>query len=298
MTVPDLDHTSFAVHDALAWAGRLRRELGATPIAGETLAEFRYLLLYVGDATDGARIELLEPRGVGFLSRFLERHGIGPHHITFTVPDLRAAVERVRAVGATVVGEDYEHPSWQEAFIAPDGIHGVVIQLARPDSDYPGPAELLASTDREPAQFPSSRGATDPLWWTPVWESPGRSPARLGTTHLASTDPAYSRRSLHRRPRRRARRARGRAALRLAERDRARARRVETRRDGDDPRRRPAERGRPRALPVARGARAPGHGRGPILKNGGHGLVVVGRARAASWAGSCSRGGCSSPRCG
>jgi len=194
MTVPDLDHTSFAVHDALAWAGRLRRELGATPIAGETLAEFRYLLLYVGDATDGARIELLEPRGAGFLSRFLERHGIGPHHITFTVPDLRAAVERVRAVGATVVGEDYEHPSWQEAFVAPDGIHGVVIQLAQSDTDYPGPAELLASTDRDPALFPSSRGATDPLWWTPVWESPVRSTARLGTTHLASTDPAYSRR--------------------------------------------------------------------------------------------------------
>ena len=162
MTVPDLDHTSFAVHDALAWAGRLRRELGATPIAGETLAEFRYLLLYVGDATDGARIELLEPRGVGFLSRFLERHGIGPHHITFTVPDLRAAVERVRAVGATVVGEDYENPSWQEAFVAPDGIHGVVIQLAHSDSDYPGPAELLASTDREPGPVPQQPGRHRP----------------------------------------------------------------------------------------------------------------------------------------
>ena len=45
---PDLDHTSFAVHDALAWARRLRRELGATPIAGETLTEFRYVLLHVG----------------------------------------------------------------------------------------------------------------------------------------------------------------------------------------------------------------------------------------------------------
>lgn len=195
MTGPDLDHTSFAVHDALAWARRLRRELGATPIAGETLAEFRYLMLYVGDAADGARIELLEPRGAaGFLSRFLERHGIGPHHITFTVPDLRAAVTRVRAVGATVVGEDYEHGSWQEAFIAPDGVHGVVVQLAQTDADYPGPAELLASTDRDPALFPSSRGATDPLWWTPVWESPRGSTARLGATHLASTDPAYSRR--------------------------------------------------------------------------------------------------------
>jgi hypothetical protein len=54
----DLDHTSFAVHDAMGWARRLRRQLGATPIAGEMLEEFRYLLLYVGTAEGGARLEL------------------------------------------------------------------------------------------------------------------------------------------------------------------------------------------------------------------------------------------------
>lgn len=93
----DLDHTSFAVRDALEWGRRLRSELGAVPIIGEGLAEFRYLLMYVGTATEGARIELLDPAGDGFLTRFLDDHGEGPHHITFTVPDLRATVEKVRA---------------------------------------------------------------------------------------------------------------------------------------------------------------------------------------------------------
>lgn len=98
----DLDHTSFAVHDAMAWAHRLRRELGATPIAGETLPEFRYLLLHVGTAERGARLELIEPASSGFVTRFLQRRGEGPHHLTFTVPDLREATARARGLGFTV----------------------------------------------------------------------------------------------------------------------------------------------------------------------------------------------------
>src|SRR5699024_2005377 len=101
----DLDHTSFAVHNALEWAHMLRRELGATPIAGEALAEFRYLLLHIGTADTGARLELLEPAGPGFLTRFLDKRGAGPHHVTFSVPDLRTTVSQVRELGLTVVGE-------------------------------------------------------------------------------------------------------------------------------------------------------------------------------------------------
>lgn len=190
----DLDHTSFAVPDALTWAHRLRSELGATPIAGETLPDFRYLLLYIGDATSGARLELLEPVREGFLTRFLDRHGAGPHHITFTVPDLEAAVDAARAAGATVVGEEYEHPAWREAFIAPDVVHGVVIQLAQSDRSYPERAELLRTTARDITSFPSSRGATDPLWWTSLWQTPAGGSAQLGATWLGSTDLEFSRR--------------------------------------------------------------------------------------------------------
>lgn len=194
MSGADFDHTSFAVHDASAWAQRLRRELGATPIAGEALPTFRYLLLYIGTARAGARLELIEPVGSGFLTRYLERRGEGPHHITFTVPDLRATVERVRALGVTVTGEDYGHPSWQEAFIAPDDVHGVVIQLAQCDTTYPSPAELLATTERHTECFPSSSGATDPTWWTSIWDAEAGPSAELGATHLDSTDLGFSQR--------------------------------------------------------------------------------------------------------
>ncbi len=190
----DLDHTSFAVHDAMGWARLLRRRLGATPIAGETLPEFRYLLLHVGTAEEGGRLELLEPVGPGFLTRHLSTRGEGPHHVTFTVPDLEAVVDRARALGAAVVGETYDHPPWREAFLAPDGRHGVVIQLAQSDLAYPSAQELLSTRDRDPARFPSTRGATDPLWWTPLWDEAPRMTATLGATHLGSTDLEFSRR--------------------------------------------------------------------------------------------------------
>jgi catechol 2,3-dioxygenase-like lactoylglutathione lyase family enzyme len=189
-----LDHTSFAVHDATAEARRLRRELGATPIAGEVLPEFRYLLLHVGTAEEGGRLELLEPTGPGFLTRYLAARGEGPHHLTFTVPDLRTAVARAREAGLAVVGEDLDHPPWREAFLAPDRTHGVVVQLAQSDRAYPAPAELLRTRERDPAGHPSTRGATQPLWWTGVWDSPAGPVARLSATRLASRDLDASRR--------------------------------------------------------------------------------------------------------
>lgn len=192
--IVDLDHTSFAVRDELAWASRLRRELGAVPIAGESLPDFRYLLLYVGTAAEGARLELLGSNQDGFLSRFLSRQGEGPHHLTFTVDDLAAVVSRVRALGLTVTGESYGHASWREAFIAPDALHATVIQLAQTDLPYPAPAELLATRVRDHRAFPSTQGATDPTWWTPVWDAEPESSARLGATHLGSSDLFTSRR--------------------------------------------------------------------------------------------------------
>jgi catechol 2,3-dioxygenase-like lactoylglutathione lyase family enzyme len=190
----DFDHTSFAVRDVLSWARRLRADLGATPIFGEVLREFRYLLLYVGNADRGARLELMEPCQRGFLDRYLAKHGEGPHHLTFTVPDLGRAVADARSLGLTVVGESYEHPQWREAFIVPDGHHRVVLQLAQSDRTYPEPAELLTTHVRDAARFPSSPEGTDPTWWASLWQTAIGSSARLGTTHLGTADLAFSRR--------------------------------------------------------------------------------------------------------
>jgi methylmalonyl-CoA/ethylmalonyl-CoA epimerase len=78
----------------------------------------------------GGRVELLEPVGEGFLSRFLQARGEGLHHLTFRTEDLEGAVERLRRRGYELVDVDLADPRWKEAFLRPSQAHGTLIQLA------------------------------------------------------------------------------------------------------------------------------------------------------------------------
>ena len=166
----DLDHVSFGTHDALATAKRLRRDYGATAVFGETLPEFRYLALYLGTAEHGGFLELLDANGPGFMTTFLELFGEAPHHLTFTVPDIKASVQQVKDLGFTVTGENFTHEPWREAFITPHPATGCVIQLAQTPHGYPTPSELLDTNERDLDSFPSSQGASDNTWWLPIWD--------------------------------------------------------------------------------------------------------------------------------
>lgn len=188
-----LDHVSFGVHDARAWAAELRRTLGATPVAGEVLRDFRWVMFYLGTAECGGRLEIMEPERDGFLTRFLAQHGEAPHHLTFMVDDVRAAVQKVRDLGLTVVGENYGFAPWEEAFVFPDERLGVVVQLAQSSRRYPEPAELVATDERHPERYPASRDAQDINWWAAVWREPQGPASTLLRTELASSDPGYAR---------------------------------------------------------------------------------------------------------
>jgi methylmalonyl-CoA/ethylmalonyl-CoA epimerase len=78
----------------------------------------------------GGKVELLEPLGEGFLSRFLERHGEGLHHMTFKTDDVAAAVAELENRGYEVVDVDLDDPHWKEAFLRPSKAHGTLIQVA------------------------------------------------------------------------------------------------------------------------------------------------------------------------
>ncbi len=81
------------------------------------------------------------------IERFLEKYGVGPHHLTFLVTDLAAMLRRVSAAGIQAVAESYEDPTWHEAFLRPRDAQGVVIQLVQ---TVERPAEILD----EPEGFP------------------------------------------------------------------------------------------------------------------------------------------------
>lgn len=101
----------------------------------------------------GGTLEILEPDGPpgGFLHRFLaSRGGPAPHHLTFKVKDIHAAMERARSLGHDVVGFDQSVPSWKEAFLHPKRAQGIVVQIVE---SHP---ELDAWQGEDTWSFPAS----------------------------------------------------------------------------------------------------------------------------------------------
>jgi len=86
-------------------------------------------------------IEVIQPEGDGtsFVDRFLAARGPGIHHITFKVPDLPTAAQRVKSHGYDVFGYFDEIPSWKEFFIHPKQAQGIVVQLAESNPEL-GPS--------------------------------------------------------------------------------------------------------------------------------------------------------------
>lgn len=137
-----LDHTAIAVHDIERALPLYRDVMGGDPrefYERPELAFHTLTLRYPG----GGGIELIAPLGpTGFVQDFLASKGEGVHHITFIVADLAAAVTEARAAGLRVIGENYDNPSWQEAFISPRSANGTIVQLAQSDRDLAGRTEL------------------------------------------------------------------------------------------------------------------------------------------------------------
>jgi len=139
-----LDHVALATRDATPPLAVLVAELGGTVLSGGLAIGYRPMQVFLGNDHGGMKVELLEPYAVehnDFLDRFVTRHGEGPHHLTFKVDDLEAALERVESAGITPTGVDLSMPMWREAFIQPRDAHGTVVQLASSTSPFKSPVE-------------------------------------------------------------------------------------------------------------------------------------------------------------
>jgi len=123
----ELDHVAVAVH-SIQQAMKLYRDgLGGEYLMGGDQDTWRWLQLrYPG----GGKVELLEPLGQGFLSKFLDSRGEGLHHVTFKTDDIEAAIEHVRGLGYELVDVNLDGDDWKEAFLRPSGAHGTLVQIA------------------------------------------------------------------------------------------------------------------------------------------------------------------------
>ena len=149
----DLDHVAVATErQADAWplyAGALS---GRWVSGGESVGFHAAQVSYA----NGMKVEVLEPHLVeenDFLRRFLDANGPGPHHLTFKVADIGAALEAAEAAGPSPVGVDLRDAQWQEAFLHPKQATGVVVQLAQSEGSWesPPPPDLPAPTAPVPA---------------------------------------------------------------------------------------------------------------------------------------------------
>jgi LAO/AO transport system kinase len=128
MVCPTIDHLGIAVQ-SLAQSIAFYEALGLVAahresVPGEKVA---VAMLPAGDS----RIELLEPTAADSpIAKFLEKRGPGLHHVALRVPDLNAAVSRLKANGARLLNEPRSGAGGHiYVFVHPASAGGVLLEL-------------------------------------------------------------------------------------------------------------------------------------------------------------------------
>jgi LAO/AO transport system kinase len=124
-----IDHLGIAVKSIESALGFYEGQLGMQVGSRETVPheKVNVAMLPVG----GPHIELLEPTEPdSVVGRFLARRGEGLHHIALRVPDLAAAVARLRSAGARLLNEPQTGAGGHRyVFVHPASTGGVLLEL-------------------------------------------------------------------------------------------------------------------------------------------------------------------------
>ncbi len=125
-----LDHVGIAVSDIQQSLAFYRDALGLDVHAPEDVAseQVRAHFIPVG----GPALELLEGTApASAISKYVEKHGPGIHHITLRVDDIVAAVAQLRARGVRMVNDEPRAGAngAMVAFVHPSAAQGVLVEL-------------------------------------------------------------------------------------------------------------------------------------------------------------------------
>lgn len=82
----------------------------------------------------------------GFVTTFLDRFGASVHHVTLKVPDFDEALATLADEGFDTVDVNRDDPHWQEVFLRPSQVGGLVVQVACTDRTN---EDWAAANDRE-----------------------------------------------------------------------------------------------------------------------------------------------------
>jgi LAO/AO transport system kinase len=131
--LPAIDHLGIAVK-SLEDAVGFYRSLGLEVSHRETVEAERVRVAML--PTRDSRIELLEASAPDSpITRFLEKRGPGLHHVALKVPDLAAAVGRLRESGARLLNEPRQGAGGHlYVFVHPASAGGVLLELIQESS--------------------------------------------------------------------------------------------------------------------------------------------------------------------
>jgi LAO/AO transport system kinase len=124
-----LDHLGIAVR-SLADSQGLYAALGIAVSGVEEIVQERVRVMMM--AVGGSRIELIEATEPdSAVGRFLAKRGEGLHHIALRVPDLAAAVEKLKAQGVRLISEAVQVGAGghRYVFVHPSSANGVLLEL-------------------------------------------------------------------------------------------------------------------------------------------------------------------------
>ena len=124
-----IDHLGIAVK-SLAAAKAIYEKLGlsVTPVETVEHEQVRVVMVPVGES----RLELLEATSPhSTVAKFIAKRGEGLHHVCLRVPDLAAAVARLKRDGVRLVSEDIKTGAGghQYVFVHPGSAGGVLLEL-------------------------------------------------------------------------------------------------------------------------------------------------------------------------
>ena len=124
-----IDHLGIAVK-SLAAAKSFYEKLGMTASAEETVEgeQVRVAMLPAGES----RLELLEATSEdSAVAKFIAKRGEGLHHVCLRVPDLAAAVQRLKNDGVRLVSNEIKIGAGghRYVFVHPSSAGGVLLEL-------------------------------------------------------------------------------------------------------------------------------------------------------------------------
>ena len=125
----EIDHLGIAVRSLDGALAFYQDQLGFPAGPRETVEKEKVNVVML--PAGGPRIELLEATGPdSVIAKFIEKRGEGLHHVALTVPDLNAAVERLKAAGARLLNEPRAGAGGHlYVFIHPASTGGVLLEL-------------------------------------------------------------------------------------------------------------------------------------------------------------------------